>query len=213
MKKLLLSSFAAHTIQLVERLLPKPASELRAAYIPTAGDLYENKDFISLDRAALEALGMEVLDIDLKSVCGAELAAVLDTVDVVLVAGGNTFYLLDWVRRSGFDTCIKKRIAEGLVYIGSSAGSILCCPTIAGALRFDPPEAAPQLVEYSGLGCVDFVIIPHAQKEKYAQRIAETTAELEEKGRQVMCLRDDQAVIVEGDSWEVVTVNTKATLP
>lgn len=44
MKKLFLASFAAVTIELVETLLPKLSSECKAAFIPTAGDMYEDAD-------------------------------------------------------------------------------------------------------------------------------------------------------------------------
>lgn len=210
MKKLFLASFAAVTLDLVQPLLPKPAAQLTAAFIPTAGDLYENAgSFQHPDKAALEKLGMAVTVIDLKVVQGAALATALSAVDVVLVAGGNTFYLLDWVRKSGFDQIVTQRIAEGLVYIGSSAGSILCCPSIEVAKRFDPPEAAPELTEYSGLNLINFAIIPHVQKEKYSQRIAETAAELQEQGIEVVQLTDEQAVMVDGEEWKVVEVGEK----
>lgn len=207
MKKLFLASYAALTLELVKPLLPKPAEQLKAAFIPTAGDPYENKDFVYVERRALEKLGMEVTEIDLKATQREELAKVMQQMDVVLVAGGNTFYLLDWVRKSGFDVIVTKRISEGLVYIGSSAGSILCCPTIVGAKRFDTPEAAPELSDYTGLNLVNFAIIPHTHKEKYKQRIEETTAELQENGLEVVYLTDDQAVVVDRDEWEVVDVN------
>ena len=208
MKKLFLSSYAAVTLELIRPLLPEPANQLKAAFIPTAGDPYENPaSFQDPDRVALEKLGMEVTEIDLKTTQGKELARVMQQMDVVLVAGGNTFYLLDWVRKSKFDEIVKKRISEGLVYIGSSAGSILCCPTIEGAKRFDPPEAAPELSDYTGLNLVNFAIIPHTHKEKYKQRIEETTAKLQKNGLEVVHLTDDQAVVVDGDEWEVVDTN------
>lgn len=209
MKKLFLASYVAVTIDLVKELLPEQAHQLKAAFIPTAGDPYDEPErFQDPDRDALKKLGIEVTEIDLKSVQGAALAEALKDVDVVLVAGGNTFYLLDWVRKSGFDEVVKKRIAEGMVYIGSSAGSILCCPTIEGAKRFDPPEVAPDFSDYTGLNLINFAIIPHTHKEKYKQRIEETTAELQESGLEVVHLTDDQAVLVNGDEWEVVDINS-----
>lgn len=205
MKKLFLASDAATTLELVKPLMPKPLEEVKAAFIPTAGALYENIDYLDEEKEELKQLVGEVTEIDLKTTQGEELAKIMQQMDVVLVAGGNTFYLLDWVRKSGFDEIVKKRISEGLVYIGSSAGSILCCPTIAGAKRFDPPEVVPELTDYSGLHFVDFVIIPHTEQEKYKQRIEETTAELQENGLEVVHLTNDQVVVVEGDEWEVVT--------
>lgn len=204
MKKLFLSSFASVSLELIAELLPKAANQLTAAFIPTAGDPYENKDFVYVDRDALTKMGMRVIDVDLKTTTGAALEKVLSSVDVILVAGGNTFYLLDQVKKSGFDSIVKKLIEKGVVYVGSSAGSILCCPTIEGAKRFDSPADAPELTDYTGLNLVDFVIIPHAHKEKYKERIQETTAELNSKGLKVTTLTDNQAIIVDGTSVKTV---------
>jgi hypothetical protein len=43
MKKLFLASFASVSLDLIEELLPKPASELKAAFIKTAADPYEDQ--------------------------------------------------------------------------------------------------------------------------------------------------------------------------
>ena len=39
----------------------------RAVFIPTAGDPYENKDFVVADKIALQKYGIEVTDLDLKN--------------------------------------------------------------------------------------------------------------------------------------------------
>lgn len=199
MKKIFLASFASVSLDLIRDMLPKPPNQLKAAFIPTAGDLYEDKGFVYVDRDALTGMGMSVIDVDLKITMGKELENVLSNVDVILVAGGNTFYLLDQVKKSGFDVIVKKLIDKGVIYIGSSAGSILCCPTIEGAKRFDSPTDAPDLTDYSGLDLVDFIVIPHAHKEKYKERIQQTTEEMQAKGYSVKTLTDDQAISIDGD--------------
>lgn len=198
MKKLLLTSSASATLDMVKSLLPKPASELKAAFIPTASNLCSESDmgFVYADRAKLVAMGFDVIDIDLKEIGRQTLEEKLANIDLVLVDGGNTFYLLDQARKSGFDEIIKKRIEQGLIYVGSSAGSILCCPTIEGAKRFDDPRVAPDLDDYAGLNLFSKIIIPHAQREKYADRIMQTTTEMNKQGLEVVALADDQAIIV-----------------
>lgn len=200
MKKLFLASFASVSLDLIRNMLPKPPNQLKAAFIPTAGDPYEDKGFVYVDRDVLTNMGMSVIDVDLKVIRGKELEEVLSDVDVILVAGGNTFYLLDQVKKSGFDVIVKKLIDKGVVYIGSSAGSILCCPTIEGAKRFDSPTDAPDLTDYSGLNLVDFIVIPHAHKERYKERIQQTTEEMESKGYSVKTLTDDQAIFIDGEA-------------
>ena len=41
--------------------------------------------------------------------------------DVMYMMGGNTFYLLDMIRKNKFDKVIKDFISLGKIYIGSSA--------------------------------------------------------------------------------------------
>jgi len=207
MKKLFLASFASVSLDLITKLLPKPATELKAAFIPTAGDPYSDKGFAHVDREKLVEMGFDITDIDLKETDEATLETKLADVDLVLVAGGNTFYLLDKVRKSGFDKILPKMLERGLIYVGSSAGSILCCPTKEGAKRFDNPADASDLTDYRGLNLFDKVIIPHAHKEKYAERIKQTTTEMNEQGLEVITLTDDQAVIVTDEGSSVVDLH------
>ena len=204
MKKLFLASFASVTLDLVRELLPKPASQLKAAFIPTAGDPYSDKGFVYVDRDKLVQMGFNVIDIDLAEIDEPTLETKLTDIDLVLVAGGNTFYLLDKVRKSGFDKVIQRMLDRGIIYVGSSAGSILCCPTVEGAKRFDDPSDAPDLTNYNGLNLFEKVIIPHAHKEKYAERIKQTTLEMNEQGLEVIPLTDTQAIIVSDQGTKIV---------
>lgn len=88
-----------------------------------------------------------------------------------MVAGGDTFYLMEKLKESGADKVIKEFIEKGGVYIGSSAGSIVCCPTIEGAEEFDDPSLVPKLDNFDGMGVFKDAIIPHAHKEKYFEHI------------------------------------------
>ena len=45
-------------------------------------------------------------------------------VDVMYVEYGNTFYLRYQMHASGADPIIKRKVAEGVMYIGASASSI-----------------------------------------------------------------------------------------
>lgn len=170
----------------------------RAVFIPTAGDPYENKDFVVADKIALQKYGIEVTDLDLKNKTEEEINKPLAMADILLVAGGDTFYLMEKLKESGADRAIKKFISRGGIYIGSSAGSIICCPTIEGAEKFDNPNLAPNLENFNGMGVFDEVVIPHTQKEKYFERIKETTEKLTSRGFKVHHLTDDDVLFFDG---------------
>jgi dipeptidase E len=207
MKKLFLASFATVTLDLILPLLAKPTAQTKVAFINTAADLYEDKNFLNLDREKLISMGFLVTDIDLKNTQGAELEKVLLASDIIFVAGGNTFYLLDQVRKSGFDRIVQNCIEAGIIYVGSSAGSALCCPTIEAAKDFDDPSLAPDLHgDFTGLNLIPEILIPHAQKEKYFERIAATRTEMEVKGFKVVTLTDDEVFIVTDDESKVIAL-------
>jgi peptidase E len=50
--------------------------------------------------------------------------------DLMYIHGGNTFFILDKLRRNGFVRIAKKFILSGKLYVGLSAGSILPAPSI-----------------------------------------------------------------------------------
>ena len=196
--KVYLASYAMMTMGKISKNEGGELAGKRAVFIPTAGDPYENKDFVEADKIALQKYGLEVTDLDLKNKTKEEIDESLALADILLVAGGDTFYLMKKLKKSGADRAIKKFISRGGIYIGSSAGSIICCPTIEGAEKFDNPNLAPNLENFNGMGVFDEVVIPHTQKEKYFERIKETTEKLTSRGFKVHHLTDDDVLFFDG---------------
>ena len=91
-----------------------------------------------------------------------ELYEKLKTYDVIWVNGGDTFYLLYWVKKSGFDKILPRLLEEGKTYVGLSAGSILLCPTIevAGWEGQDDPNII-ELKDHNGLNMIHFFMFVH----------------------------------------------------
>lgn len=176
----------------------------KAIFIPTAGDPYDNKDFVEADRIALEKYGLDIVEMDIKNKNEEEIRKAIIGANIVLVAGGDTFYLMEKIKESGTDKVIKGFIENNGIYIGSSAGSIICCPTIEGAEEFDNPNLAKGLNNFDGMGVFNDVIIPHAQKEKYFERIRRVTERLESKGFKVYPLTDDDVLFFDGNSCAIL---------
>lgn len=202
--KLYLASYAMVTMaKIIEHEGLDPVGK-KAILIPTAGDPYDNRDFVEADKLALEKYGLNVVEMDVKNKDEEEIRKAIDEADVVLVAGGDTFYLMEKLKESGADKIIKKFIEKGGVYIGSSAGSIVCCPTIEGAEEFDDPSLAPRLDNFDGMGVFKDVIIPHTHKEKYFERVKRATKKLESKGYKVHPLTDDDVLFFDGGSCAIL---------
>ena len=56
---------------------------------------------------------------------------------MIFVGGGNTFFLLQELKRSGADKIIAQEVAKGKFYIGESAGAIAACPDIGYSAVMD----------------------------------------------------------------------------
>ena len=196
--RLYLASYAMVTMAKIIEHEGRDFIGKKAIFIPTAGDPYDNRDFVEADKIALEKHGFNIVEMDVKNKDEEEIRKVIDGADVVLVAGGDTFYLMEKLKESGADKVIKEFIEKGGIYIGSSAGSIVCCPTIEGAEEFDDPRLAPELDNFDGMGVFKDVIIPHTHKEKYFERIKKATKKLESKGYEVHPLTDDDVLFFNG---------------
>lgn len=200
--KLFLASLANQSLELVRPLLPADPNTLKVAFIPTAADTYDDKPWVADDRNKLRAMGFAVTDYDIKDKNIKTLLADLAEFDVIHITGGNTYYLLWQVKQSGFDKAILQLLDQGKLYIGSSAGSCIMCPTIAHVELVEHKELVPEITDYTGLGLVDELIVPHYGRAKYADRHIKIR---EEWGDKVAFLTDDQAVIVNGAKKYIVT--------
>ncbi|TXH00190.1 MAG: hypothetical protein E6P95_04095 [Candidatus Moraniibacteriota bacterium] len=203
--KIYLTSLASATLDLLIPLLPKAAHELTIVRITTAADPYpvDNRPWYDSNRQKLVDLGFQVTDYDIKNKDESTLLADLSSFDIIYVEGGNVFYLLWHMRKSGMDKALPRLLDSGKIYIGSSAGSAVLSPIIEHAVLFDDPHVVPELTDYRGLGIIKEQIHPHSGKAKYAVREKET---IKKWGSKLTLLRDDQILVIDGDKKEVMTI-------
>ncbi|MGL5824091.1 MAG: Type 1 glutamine amidotransferase-like domain-containing protein, partial [Nocardioides sp.] len=139
-------------------ILPSSPGELRTVFVPTAGVPFEAAPWLDRRRAWLTSAGFEFEDLELSSASPDEVAGSLAGADLVYVEGGNTYYLLEQMRRCRFWEAMAQSRA---IYAGCSAGAIVVCPDIAYIAGLDDRSAAPGLVSTEGAGLVRFGILPH----------------------------------------------------
>jgi dipeptidase E len=186
-----------------------PPHRARLAFVPTAGAPYDEAPFVDADRRALVALGFQVTDLDLdrETQDAASVERALAAADVLFVAGGNTFYLLQHVRRSGLASVLPAALERGLLYIGASAGAVIAGLDTEPVAAFDDPAAAPELTSYTGLGLAPFVVLPHYGHERYAAKYEAVIRRY--RGRYpIVPLEDDQGVVVEHDGTHRLIAST-----
>jgi len=81
----------------------------------------------------------------------------LGSAEAVFVGGGNTFRLLKTLQESELLEPLRRRVRDGVPYLGASAGINVVCPTIK--TTNDMPIVQPP--RFEALGIVPFQINPH----------------------------------------------------
>ena len=123
----------------------------RVLFVPFA--LHDRDDYAAQARRRLEAMGYslesvhEVTD-PIKAVSAAE---------AIFIGGGNTFRLLASLYEFELIEPIRRRVNEGMLYMGSSAGSVVAAPTIK--TTNDMPIVEPP--SFNSLGLISFQINAH----------------------------------------------------
>src|SRR3989344_5096240 len=200
---LFLTSQASKTLHLLLPFLDKTPDKLSVAFIPTAGDLYKKKPWMEADRKKLFDLGFGVTDVDIKEFSKEQLMQRLSTVDIIFVAGGTTTYLLEKVKQSGFDQIVKELVKTGVIYIGSSAGSVLAGPNVEVDRMYDHRNLGRELDSYEGLGLADFIVLPHADNKKYEPVIQQIVKNFRKK-YSLQKLNDNQAILVSNGKIQIL---------
>jgi dipeptidase E len=144
-------------------LVGKEPGDITIAFITTASNTEKNTDYIKRDRDNLKRLGVQYISLIDISQPETTWKEVLQKSDVIYVEGGNTFYLLDELRKSGLNTTLKN-ITRGKLYVGVSAGSIIVTPTIAIAQVEPADPNTVNLQDLTGLNWVPFEISPHTRE-------------------------------------------------
>ncbi len=191
------------------QVMGKNPKDITVAFIPTAADPEEDKWFVKSAMDEIKEIGMQLFTVDLKEENEQSLREKLAGCDVVYVNGGNTFYLLDWVRKSGFDKVIRDLVGQGKVYIGTSAGSLLVGPDISvSGWKSSWDRNIVGLKDFSGLGLVPFVVSPHFAESD--RQVLENN--MKEVNYPIIALTDKQAVIVFDDKQELIGEGDPITL-
>lgn len=200
MKKLFLTSI---NIDKLPEFIGRDLKGLKVAFIQTAADPYEDKWFAEADRKKLIEFGFDLVEVELRNKNQEELQNILKGIDVIYFTGGNSFYLLEKVRESGFDKIIPGLLEQGIIYAGSSAGAVIMGLSLEPIKYLDDPAIAPNLQSYDGLGLVDFVVIPHYEKEKYKEKQDKILKEFSDKFK-IQTLTDNQTILVEDDNYKII---------
>lgn len=171
-------------------------------FIPTASLVEEVVFYVDAGKQALEALGLTVDVLEISTASADDIHAKLKGNDIIYVTGGNTFYLLQELKRTGTDKMISEEVRAGKLYIGESAGAIITAPNIEYVQGMDNAAEAPDLLNYDALGLVDFYTVPHYNDVPFAEVAHQIVAQYAPLVP-VAVISNHQAILVEGDDVRI----------
>lgn len=129
-------------------------------------------------------------------------ARAIEQAEIIFIGGGNTFRLLSELQHNQLIEPIRRAVRAGTPYIGSSAGSIVACPSLKTTK--DMPVTQP--LSFEALALVPFQISPHyLDPDPTSTHMGETQEQrilqfLEENEEPVVGLREGSMLRVENDN-------------
>lgn len=141
---------------------PERSRREKFLFITTASEIEKgDKWWLRADRSSMTNLGYQLEDFTFTDKTEEQVAQALTKVDGIIMAGGNTFYLLWKIQQSDSSDLIKKFVKVGGVYIGSSAGSMVAGPDIYATREKKELDEVPEMKDFKGLAITDLMIQPH----------------------------------------------------
>ena len=114
MKLFLCSHFSS-----VGSLIKEEIDNKKVAFIPTASLREGYTGYVGSARKLFNKLGAAVTEIDISTEAYLTIQSVLEDADVIYFTGGNSFFLMDQLRKTGTDELLKKELVKGKLMIGN----------------------------------------------------------------------------------------------
>lgn len=189
-------------------LVGKNPEDTSLVFIPTAATIETgDKDWFINDLNNLYKLG-------LKSISIADISAVpeniwrpqIEEADVIFFEGGNDYYLMEWVNKSGLIHLLPEFL-KTKVYVGVSAGSMITNPDLdikISQIIYD--ENLEKENTIPGLDYVDFYVLPHLNNKHFYKVREENIKKIAENlNKKVYALDDNSALKIIDGKVEVIS--------
>lgn len=204
MKQLFLASLFSRVAELFVDSTKAELNGKKVTFIPTASIHEEVNSYVASGKKALEKLGLVTDLLEISTATKAEIERKIMTNDFIYVTGGNAFFLLKELRRTGADAILVEQIESGKPYIGESAGSIVLADNIEYAKDMDDYKAVRDLKSFASLAVVDFYPLPHYGNFPY-KVISEDILSNYRGQLNIVPFSNTQAIVVRGTKFELLS--------
>lgn len=153
--------FLCSHFEKVGNLLKNEVTGKNVLFIPTASINEEYKGYVGSARKLWKKMNANITEIEISTAPIDEINKAFENADIIYFTGGNTFFLIDQIRKTGVDKLIKKHLNSGKLYVGESAGAIICAKDLSYINSMDEVPKNFSQKDYSGLDLIECYIVPH----------------------------------------------------
>ena len=202
MKKLFLTSSFVDVADLFVEFTEEKCAGKTVTFIPTASLVEDITFYVDAGKKALEERGLIVDELEISTATKDSIASKLQQNDYIYVTGGNTFFLLQELKKTGADNLISEQINSGKMYIGESAGSIVMSHNIEYVKDMDDFTVAPNIETFSSLGLIDVYPVPHYTNFPFKESAEKIISSYEEE-IELCPISNTQAIVIYDNKFEV----------
>ena len=194
-------SYLAGTESITKKYLSKMVSN-KIVFIPTAGNVEPYTGYIDEGIEMLKSLGYEVEILDITKFDETYLKDKFLKTECICISGGNTFYLLQEIKRKNLVEVLFKRIKEGLFYIGESAGAIIMSENIEYNQIMDDKSIASELDDYMGVNVFNHYVVPHLGEYPFEETAQKTLDTYQDK-ISLVAINNSEAILVNDSGYTI----------
>jgi dipeptidase E len=197
--KIILSSDLSFLLKYGYNLTGIPKDQMKIGYVTTAAK-GDRGDFSRNLKYEIRENGYDFEEIDIEGKTKDELREVFKDKNIIHLEGGNSFYLIRAIRETGFAEVLKELLDKGKIFIGTSAGAYIMCPSIEVSNWDQTGKPRYDVTDFTALNYVPFVLKAH-----YTDNEKETIKE-KIKGIKypIHILRDGQGILFENGKYTFI---------
>ena len=199
--EMLLMSYLAGTESITKKYLSKMVSN-KIVFISTAGNVEPYTGYIDEGIEMLKSLGYEVEILDITKFDETYLKDKFLKTECICISGGNTFYLLQEIKRKNLVEVLFKRIKEGLFYIGESAGAIIMSENIEYSQMMDDKSIASELDDYTGVNVFNHYVLPHIGEYPFEESTQKILENYQDK-ISLVAINNSEAILVNDSGYTI----------
>ena len=197
MKLFLCSHFSS-----VGNLIKEEIKMKKVVFIPTASINEGYTGYVGSARKLFKKMGANLTEIDISKEDFSTIKSAFKDANIIYFTGGNSFFLIDQLCRTGVDILLKEELEKGKLMIGESAGAIICAPDISYIEKMDEKPEGYSQSDDDGLNLIDFYVLPHYLTAPFKKITATILKEFPDL--KICPINNHQAITIDGRTSNII---------